>query len=144
MFEINAQDTIRTALAANAIGDVGQETVRPSGVVGVKLTVPLKFSLDVSVTFSTALVWPTFKSRSAADIEKSSTLTVNTKERLSEVAESEPFIVTVYVPGVVDPNAHVEIVDLTVEFRVTGLGEQPVTLNPDGETVGNRVMEPER
>jgi len=71
-------------------------------------------------------------------------LTVNTKEWLSEVAESEPFIVTVYVPGVVDLNAHVEIVDVTVEFRVTGLGEQPVTLNPDGETEGNRVMEPVR
>jgi len=71
-------------------------------------------------------------------------LTVNTKEWLSEVAESEPFIVTVYVPGVVDLNAHVEIVDVTVEFRVTGFGEQPVTLNPDGETEGNRVMEPVR
>jgi hypothetical protein len=71
-------------------------------------------------------------------------LTVNTKERLSEVAESEPFIVTVYVPGVVDLNAHVDIVDVIVEFNVTGLGEQPVTLNPDGETEGNRVIDPVR
>ncbi len=71
-------------------------------------------------------------------------MTVNTKDRLSEVAESEPFIVTVYVPGIVDLNAHVEIVDATVEFRVTGFGEQPVTLSPDGETEGNRVMDPVR
>jgi hypothetical protein len=63
------QDTILTALAVNAIGDVGQETVSPSGAVGVKVTVPLKLSLEVSVTFSTALVWPTFRSRPAADIE---------------------------------------------------------------------------
>jgi hypothetical protein len=63
------QDTIRTALAANAIGDVGQETVSPSGEVGVRVTLPLKFSLDANVTFSTALVWPTFRSRPAADIE---------------------------------------------------------------------------
>jgi hypothetical protein len=144
VLEVNVQDAIRTALADNAIGVVGQETVRPSGDVGVRLTLPLKFSLDVSVTFSNALVWPMFKSRPAADIEKSPTLTVNTKERLSEVAESEPFIVTVYVPGVVDLNAHKEMVDVTVEFRVTGLGEQPVTLNPDGETEGNNVIEPVR
>ena len=71
-------------------------------------------------------------------------MTVNTKERLSEVAESEPFIVTVYVPGVDDLNAHVAIVEVTVEFRVIGLGEQPVTLNPDGETEGNRVIDPVR
>ena len=63
------QDTIRTALGANAIGDVGQETVRPSGDVGVRLTFPLKFSLDVSVTFSSALVCPMFRSRPVADIE---------------------------------------------------------------------------
>jgi len=69
VFEVNVQDTIRTALAANAIGDAGQETVNPSGEVGARLTLPLKFSLDVSVTFSNALVWPTFKSRPAADIE---------------------------------------------------------------------------
>jgi len=71
-------------------------------------------------------------------------LTVNTKEWLSEVAESEPFIVTEYVPGVDDLKAHVEIVDVTVEFSVTGLGAQPVTVNPGGETEGNRVMEPAR
>ena len=69
MLEVNVQDTIRTELADNAIGDVGQETVRPSGEVEVILTFPLKFSLDVSVTFTTALVWPTFKSRPVADIE---------------------------------------------------------------------------
>ncbi len=63
------QDTILTALAVNAIADVGQETVRPNGEVGVRLTLPLKFSLDVNVTFSTALVWPTFRSRPVADIE---------------------------------------------------------------------------
>ena len=71
-------------------------------------------------------------------------MTVNTKEWLSEVAESEPFIVTAYVPGVDDLKAHVEIVDVTVEFRVTGLGAQPVTVNPGGETEGNRVMDPVR
>lgn len=49
-----------------------------------------------------------------------------------------------YVPGVDDLNAQTEIVDVTVEFRATGLGEQPVTLNPEGETEGNRVMEPVR
>ena len=48
------------------------------------------------------------------------------------------------MPGVVDLNAQVEIVDVTVEFKVTGLGEQPMTLNPDGETEGNKVIEPVR
>jgi len=48
------------------------------------------------------------------------------------------------VPGVDDLNAQVEIADVTVEFRVTGLGEQPVTLNPEGETEGNKVIEPVR
>lgn len=48
------------------------------------------------------------------------------------------------MPGVVDLNAQIEIVDVTVEFKATGLGEQPVTLNPDGETEGNSVMEPVR
>jgi len=95
VLDASVQDTIRTALAAKATGDVGQETVKPSGEVGVSVTLPLKFSLDVSVTFTDALVWPTFKSRPAADIEKSPTLTVSTKERLRDVAESEPFIVTV-------------------------------------------------
>ena len=93
--DVSEQDTIRTALAAKAMGDVGQETVNPGAEVGVRVTLPLKFSLDVSVTFTNALFWPTFKSRPAADIEKSPTLTVNTKERLSDVAASEPFIVTV-------------------------------------------------
>ena len=93
--DASVQDTIRTALAAKATGEVGQETVKPGGEVGVRVTLPLKFNLDVNVTFTNALVWPMFKSRPAADIEKSPTLTVNTKERLREVAESEPFIVTV-------------------------------------------------
>ncbi len=66
--EANVQDTIRTAFAPNAMSDVGQETVKPEGRVGVKLTFPLKFSLDVNVTFTTALVWPRFKSRPEADI----------------------------------------------------------------------------
>ena len=48
------------------------------------------------------------------------------------------------MPGVDDLNAQVEIADVTVEFRVTGLGEQPVTLNPEGETEGNKVIEPVR
>jgi len=95
VLEANAQDTTRTALAAKATGEVGQETVKPSGDVGVRVMLPLKFSLDVNVTFTNALFWPTFKSRPIADIEKSPTLTVNAKERLREVAESEPFIVTV-------------------------------------------------
>ena len=48
------------------------------------------------------------------------------------------------MPGVDDLNAQVEIVDVTVEFRVTGLGEHPVTLNPNGETEGNKVIDPVR
>ena len=48
------------------------------------------------------------------------------------------------MPGVVDLNAQIETVDVTVEFRATGLGEQPVTLNPDGETEGSSVIEPVR
>ena len=48
------------------------------------------------------------------------------------------------MPGVEDLNAQMEIVDVTVKFNVTGLGAQPVTLNPDGETDGSKVMDPVR
>ena len=118
--------------------------VIPEVEEGARVTLPLKFSLPVSVTFNRAPVWPRFRSCPVTDIEKSPTLTVIVKERLREVAESEPFIVTAYVPGVDDWKAQTEGAEVTVEFRVTGLGEQPVTLKPDGETDGNRVMEPVR
>lgn len=78
MLDASVQETIRTALAARGTGGGGHETVKPRGDVAVRVTVPLKFSLDVSVTFSTAFVWPMFRSRPRVDIEKSPTLTVNT------------------------------------------------------------------
>jgi hypothetical protein len=95
VLEVKVQGTIRTPFAPRAMGDAGQESVKPDGEVAVRLTFPLKFSLDVNVTFTTALVWPRFKSRPEAEIEKSPTLTVKTIERLRDVAERVPFIVTV-------------------------------------------------
>ena len=53
--DASVQDTIRTALAAKATGEVGQKTVKPSGDDGVRVMLPLKFSLDVNVTFTNAL-----------------------------------------------------------------------------------------